>query len=158
MYFLNVSALAESLKLGKVSQRDKMLYYLLLCLDLFRANDSGFEIKSIGTTYALMEMFIITVGILLCYKINQLGDNEHFVDRMVCLSWPISCHINIIKILLIIIIAPEPSNPDSKLASDIFLFLLHIGLQLASFAVLYYYIRDVSGANRKNDTVTPPSA
>lgn len=158
MYFWNISALAEDLKNEKVSQKDKMKYFLVISLDLFRINNTTFEIGIIGNIYPFIEMIVIAIGVLLCYKVNRLGDNKEFVDRMVCLSWPISCRINVLRVILLCIIDPKLFYPDSKLTSDLSFFFLHLILLFAYFIFLRSYILDISGANRKNDTVAPPTA
>lgn len=46
---------------------------------------------------------LITIaGIILCYKANQRGDDEEFVDRFICIGLPIAIRLGVIYASLII--------------------------------------------------------
>jgi hypothetical protein len=102
MYFWKVSALVEDLKNGRVSQRQKMHYYLantLFYLVLFYINGLMATKPNIFTMLnILLGLFVTVGGILLCYETNSQGDDKEFVDRAICLSWPINLRMLVVLI------------------------------------------------------------
>jgi hypothetical protein len=100
MYFWKVNSLVEDLKEGRVSQRQKMYYYLantLFYLILFDINGLMAAKPNIFTTLnILLGLFLTVGGILLCYEANSQGDDKEFVDRITCLSWPINMRMLVV--------------------------------------------------------------
>lgn len=45
-------------------------------------------------------MGVTVLGILYCFQVNKKGDGKHFLDRMICISWPIA----IKQFLLVILV------------------------------------------------------
>ena len=43
------------------------------------------------------------IGIILCYRVNQSGDNKDFIPRMICLSWPVCVQLVVIVSALSIV-------------------------------------------------------
>ncbi|MDH4129470.1 MAG: hypothetical protein OEV44_11980, partial [Spirochaetota bacterium] len=53
---------------------------------------------NIDLIFFIFFTIIAITGILISYNANKLGDNVDFIDRFICISWPVS-----IKTLVIII-------------------------------------------------------
>ncbi len=90
MYFWNANALARDLREGKVTQGQKFFYFLIFMAMSSLAMYAGVETDS---SYLLMDMLstvIVTVaGTYLCYQANARGDNKEFIDRFICIGFPI---------------------------------------------------------------------
>ncbi|MEL7632246.1 hypothetical protein [Sporomusa sphaeroides] len=163
MYFWNVKALIEELRTGNLLQKEKMKYYLLTTLiptilvELYMS--SPWEINSIKNVNLFIVIFANIIGILLCFEANRLGDNKDFIERMICLSVPIGFRLTIMFLIIYPpILLMKPLLINKPLSSDLFRLVIVFLEQLLYFGLLRYYILDVSGANRKNDTITLPTA
>jgi uncharacterized membrane protein (DUF485 family) len=42
-------------------------------------------------------------GVLLCYEANRQGDNREFVNRLVCLSWPITIRVTVLFVVPVLV-------------------------------------------------------
>ena len=124
MYFWKVNALVEDLKNRRVSQRQKMHYYLanalftLACIYI----TSLLPVKpNVFTVINIIFGLCITVGgVLLCYEANNQGDDEEFIDRIVCLSWPINVRMIGILILVYIVYGFFLANSSGGTETTIF--------------------------------------
>lgn len=94
MHLINYTKLAEDLRDGKVSERQKLYY--LIGLTLFaipllmpsmpeNPNDISKDIM-----WALGFVVMSIVIMVLLYRRNQQGDGKHFLERYICLAFPIS--------------------------------------------------------------------
>ena len=92
MYFFNVNQLSKDLARNRVSERDKAIYFALLCAVTVLTSPL-IRIYEYSTVLLLTETLGLTVlgtlGIWLTYKTNQAGDGRRYLDRFVCLSWPV---------------------------------------------------------------------
>lgn len=124
MYFWKVNALAEDLKNRRVTQRQKMQYYLantlLYLSSVYITGLIAVKPNLLTGINILLGLAITAGGILLCYKANSQGDDEEFIDRMVCLSWPISMRMIVVLIPIYIasalIFAGNTSQPELNIA------------------------------------------
>ena len=108
MYFWNIKALAQTLKEKKLSSYDKMKYYLIMTVAVTIVYEIlsfvPTEISLITIADSILIVAITFIGIIICYKANQYGDkNEEFIDRMICLSLPITLRLIIICISIMIL-------------------------------------------------------
>ncbi len=95
MYFWNTRALSEDLRAGRVSQHEKMKY--LLAGTLTFSVGSYLLVPEEPSTLLAVDALITAVitvgGVLACYRANRRGDNEEFIDRFICLSWPVGIRV-----------------------------------------------------------------
>ena len=94
MYWWNASKLAEDLREGRVDEKERFKYFLatffawsLLVHALFFFSKVQFSIETL--IFPAVNLTVIVLGIILCYRINRSGDNTDFVGRIVCLGWPV---------------------------------------------------------------------
>jgi hypothetical protein len=93
MYFWNVDKLAEDFQEGRVDEKERFKYYFaymvtLAAVQLLESFHSHpYEITDLIS--GISWLVITGIGILLCYRTNRNGDNNDFVGRMICLTWPI---------------------------------------------------------------------
>jgi hypothetical protein len=115
MYWLNVSKLAEDLREGRVEEKDRFKYYLATSILWTLGTQPFFYCGRRFNTWdlisAAVDVAIAIVGIILCYRANKSGDNNDFIGRMICLSWPITIKLAGLFVPLMLI----------------FLALVHIG-------------------------------
>ncbi len=93
MYWWNVSRLAEDLREGRVTEKERFKYYLATFLvvtvmtEPFLYYDAEFKITDVIT--AAIDAVALIIGTIVCYRANRDGDNADSIGRMICLSWPI---------------------------------------------------------------------
>jgi hypothetical protein len=97
MYFWNTAALAKKLRLRSLSQSEKMKYFVAssACYVLFfeingYLNESPDFWPILRSAVTVMTTII---GIIFCYRANSEGDGQEFIDRFICLSWPIAIKV-----------------------------------------------------------------
>ncbi len=111
MYFIRDKKLAQDLADNKVTQKQSMLYMLLLSIfcGLFMTNTVGIVIWSETFSLSIYDrltdlFFILTIIItfIISYRLNGGIGGQNFVERYVCLSLPITITSTLIAIVLII--------------------------------------------------------
>ncbi len=103
MYFWNIDGLVQELKAGTISEYEKMKYLLATTLlQLFSLmNGPGFiQFMPVTNTEVLIQslFFGIIVGVTVwgiyhCFIINKQGDNKNFIERFICLGFPVGVRI-----------------------------------------------------------------
>ncbi len=132
MYFWNYTALANDFKNNKVTAREKFKYLLTILVfiptgimgsnwipGVYRLiyaisnkilgmqNSRIPPLKIFNELNYVTDIIIIAlmcIGFALCYWINQRGDGRHFIERVMCLSVPISIRVSVYVLLLFLII------------------------------------------------------
>ncbi len=103
MYFWNVNGLADDFRADKVTEREKMKYLVAYMayqsLHVQNALWTWEVVNSVTIAKAVVVAALNIAGVIFCYEMNRRGDNREFLDRFVCLTWPITV------ILLIILFA-----------------------------------------------------
>ena len=105
MYFWNLNELSIKLKHDCLSPSEVFKYFcfsfaILGKLVLFSAYVSGYSSNEalIDTTISLI---ITLIGLIICFKINKKGDNNHFLVRFFCLSVPITLRLFLIMVIFL---------------------------------------------------------
>ncbi|KXF76748.1 hypothetical protein ATN84_12005 [Paramesorhizobium deserti] len=145
MNFINDQELALRLKDNAVSSKEKYLYFILFIFIttvlsspivttyLYTGNINKFD-------YIIDSINIISfiIGSTLCYKTNKSGDDKDFIERMICISFPVLIKSIVILLLVsmfyytTIQIIGWRENIDESAIYD---------LPPAIFIILYYYWR-----------------
>lgn len=94
MYFLNYKQLAEDLRDHKISEKQK-LHYLIATMIIFSIIYTSRLMPYDGDiTMALiadvLTLLMIIIGLVIIYQKNQQWDGKHFLERYLCLWFPIS--------------------------------------------------------------------
>ena len=109
MYWWNIKALANELKAKKVPQLEKFKYFFAVSIltsvffELAILVPVLEETAMLDVIGSLIYLLIVALGIIVCYKANKKGDNKEFIDRFICLSWPIGVRLAIIFIVVLIL-------------------------------------------------------
>ncbi len=96
--------LAQKFNKRTVSERETCIYLLLFLLSEYASKsaivfDWVYETVNHWDTAQDVTVLLFTLfGILLCYKTNKAGDNEHFVQRFMCIAFPVT--IQMLAILI----------------------------------------------------------
>ncbi len=107
-YFWHVDDLVHDLRAGIVTEYEKMRYFLWTVVlhsaqGLSFMKDISPAEKSLISVFVLIGLFILIWGIYHCYRMNkQFGDNKNFIERFVCLSFPLGIKIGVLSALLFI--------------------------------------------------------
>jgi len=97
MYFWKIDKLESDLIKGAMSNADKFQYLLASTILIAL----GFEVSSFisesATITRVTESIIVVVativGTIWCYNRNGKGDNAEFIDRFICLSFPVGIRL-----------------------------------------------------------------
>lgn len=106
MYWWDVHGLAADLAARRVSERDKMLYYTLTTTLYAGSSALALVPPPPETPTAMLAGQILIIvastlaGILICYEVNRRTDDRDFLDRMVCLSWPVTIRLAVVYLPL----------------------------------------------------------
>jgi hypothetical protein len=153
MYIWNVKALAQDLKAGQVSQKEKMKYFLVtIIVQMLMTSMPAQPSLQYGDFIRTVIFSIITaIGIVVCYKANSRGDDKEFVERFICLSLPIGVRISLllfIGLILDIIIATVLQFGPQAL--EVSIFIVSIIVLIITLTWMRSYIIDVSGAGENS--------
>lgn len=117
--FFNDKKLAHDLKEDKVSSTEKLFYLLFFLIGsqllgiifarlpkIINYNKDGC-INSCGESFywyfliiPIVSLLIKGYGIILSYKINSKGDDKRFLERVMCLLFPIAIRMAILLIFI----------------------------------------------------------
>jgi len=96
MTFWNAARLADDLREGRVSEREKLRYLLLLvALHSLAGSGSASVVDALrsdrpgAALWPLLGFVIAVVGLVACFRANARGDGRHFLDRIYCLAVPV---------------------------------------------------------------------
>ena len=94
MYILNYKQLAEDLRDHKVSEREKLYYIIgtvVLSTPLLIPSAPANHNDITGELVGIFILILLTIlGTIFIYRKNQQSDGKNFIERYVCLSFPIS--------------------------------------------------------------------
>lgn len=78
MYFWNVKGLAQDLKENKISETEKLKYYLLSgAFGMLPSTESSWTESGIWIIMGFL-------AVIWCYQANRRGDNTDFIGRVTC--------------------------------------------------------------------------
>ena len=146
MHFWNQYALGEKLAKGKLSEWEKAKYYIafaiLHVIGGFRGYISfqGYEQQRIEALlkliYAVIVVIIVFRGIKSAFEVNKKIDNLHFIERITCLSFPLTIKFSVVFFGLMFFIGivwmfiQYPGGNEkfilSMLISILYLFLIYM--------------------------------
>jgi len=131
MNFLDDKGLALRFKNGKVSQFERLLYFV--CFALLKMTPfyfsstlaTNFKIQELGfvggeltenpvfpffgaltsvTLYAwVVTILILVIGIICCYNSNRAGDDKEFVERFISIGFPIFIQVSLMSFIVSIV-------------------------------------------------------
>ena len=91
MYILNYKQLAEDLRDHKVSEKQKLQYFIALAV-ITTIGSFAPSVDYVGNIPMLIvDILIAIIGLfmmIMLYRQNQNGDGKHFLERYICLSFP----------------------------------------------------------------------
>jgi hypothetical protein len=160
MYWWNVSKLAEDLTNDRVTERERFKYYLA---DAIVMNAVVQLVIYVGQPFtmwyalsSLAAVVISIVGIVLCYRVNKAGDDADFIERIVCLGWPVTIKLAVLfgVIMIVIAIVGEIMTQHYYMSStgpEALNELLSLVYEIVLYLMLYKYIKMVSHAKKAQD-------
>ncbi|MBI1928643.1 hypothetical protein HYR99_30920 [Candidatus Poribacteria bacterium] len=132
MYFWNIQALSEDLKERRVSQREKMKYLLATAISHSISLPISISVAwALGITTLLANVALSIWGIVLCYQANRQGDDEEFIDRYICIRWPIYIRLFVlVGIPVALVFMSVGVSPDRVTIVDLIAAIV--------FRIIYY--------------------
>ena len=155
MYFWHTDALAQELKEGTVSESEKFKYFftLFILISIAWSTTNFFEPDEFTLSniiQSIIDIIIVIVGTYLCYAINREGDGINFIERYVCLNFPIFIKFTVFMLfgytILGIIFGTSFLVSDDVFANW-FVYLLSTILYIYFFWRLYVHIKWISHDN-----------
>ncbi|MFC6486880.1 hypothetical protein [Nitratireductor sp. GCM10026969] len=143
MNFVRDRELAQRFRNGAVSSRERLLYYLIfttVTIALFSSSfTAGAEEEGASRWDLVLDIFYIVVqlaGVLVCYSTNRRGDDREFIERMVCIGFPVGIQTFLICLLLIgYYVVASFFFPGTDLSGYPYI------LPVVTLPVIYYYWR-----------------
>lgn len=149
IYIWDIKSLVKDFKEGKVSQHEKMKYFFITSLGmLIILLSSNYlplfnEINPLAAFIDVsLQLIIFITGFILVYKSNKSGDNKSFIDRFICLSFPIGVRLFVFAIILFIIF--ESLN----LANEYTDAIIPNFISIIYYFYLRKYILEVAGVKK----------
>lgn len=162
MYFWNSNALAGEMTTSALPQREKMKYLLAWTLfNTIAVQNALWTVEAVTwftIAKALLVIAINLVGVLACYAANRRGDDADFVERFICLGWPIIFKITVVMfvgtaallaIKEIFDICTVPYLETWEAGATLEVFLLTIAAEVIYFLWLKSLIARVSAARMR---------
>jgi len=159
IYFWNDKQLARDLKNGAISEWHKFIYLMLYFFvpALFRLIGHILPHKHTEDIEKSFWMFsltliVIPLGLLFfyfLYKTNEKGDGLHFIERYICLTFPLIIRIMAIFIPAIVLGATLSAmfvvHSHNALGEDASIFvLMALPVAIVIALLVYYYLRFVT--------------
>lgn len=147
MNFVNDRELARRFKNSAVPSRERFVYLLItsVLLSMFM---SPFLILSVYPDYEALNMWdayvdiailtITIIGSVICYKTNKAGDDKEFIERYVCIGFPIIIQLIVAAIIVIaLMVIAMASGIDMEIPDKTSAFDLTFEIMI----MLYFYVR-----------------
>jgi hypothetical protein len=141
MNFIRDRELALRLKNNAVSSKEKFIYLLLsgilttIPLSSFYGKVTEYNQWDICSDIATF--VIVIAGAFVCYRTNKRGDDKEFIERYICIGFPVGIQTGLLALVLfiffMILIAIHGDNYGD--GGNIYSF------SLMSLSYLYYYWR-----------------
>ena len=100
MIVWNIDKLVTKLKYGTLSELDKSIYligfFVLMMPNLVVKIQDLYHIEYMYMIELVTSLMITVFGTYFCFKVNEDGDNSHFVERIICLGFLLSLRLFII--------------------------------------------------------------
>jgi hypothetical protein len=108
MRFWDISGLAMDLAHHRLSSYQKMRYTLAVGVMFVMGIQLYTTISWADSPFMYVKIICLTAiaaaGIDRCYRSNLAGDNSDLIERIVCLSWPVSLRVAGISLLIFSIV------------------------------------------------------
>lgn len=157
MYILNYIKLAEDLRDNKVSEKQQF-HYLIGTTIIFgiiyasRLLPYEGDIK-IALLTDIISLLLMIIGLIVIYRKNQQWDGKHFIERYLCLWFPISIVgffiwvlIGGITIAIILMIFGQEGMKDGNI---MWVFNITSGLLGTLFILFLFYHGMIIASNQK---------
>jgi hypothetical protein len=107
MIFWKTKQLRNDIITGSISEKEKMKYLLATMITYAIAGELPGSDANDGYYLAefLSVVFVTIIGIIFCYDANNKGDGKNFIERFICISWPITIKITVFAIVFFIIVS-----------------------------------------------------
>lgn len=147
MYFFRDRALAERFRKNEVPSWERFRYYILILILVTIISTktiahywaTQLNIWAIAIDAALL--FLTVIGTYLCYTTNSKGDGREFIERMVCIGFPVLVQMLLLtlvfSVLATFIVGFVYGLDEGNIPADETIFDL-IGV---TFVIGYYYVR-----------------
>lgn len=108
MNFIRDRELAHRFKNNTVSSRERFIYFFIFII-LVTIPTLSFVINSLYESlnewdiYIDIALLVITIlGMIICYKTNKKGDDKEYIERYVCIGFPILIQTIILMVIITI--------------------------------------------------------
>ena len=148
MYWWRISPLKLELASGTISESEKLKYLVAMILLYSISSEGGYLVAQAdpedaltATDWLSSALFVILTfaGTYYCYRRNQSGDAKDFIERFVCISWPITMRFVAIMVLFFAALFGFGSMLSERFESWVFQEGLLTVATLVVFEVVFYW-------------------
>ena len=108
MTFWKVDSLAHKLKTRNLSSAESFFYVLLYSLLLIVFTGSWIQetetFHSIAVFELVTDVAICLIGMFYLYQLNKKADDYGFIERFVCLSFPVGIQATVFSIISVVLL------------------------------------------------------
>ncbi len=91
MVFWDVNALVEKLRNGSLTEKQKMIYFLIYSVIYLTEGFFNDDTSTVPQIFGFAVMIIVQIIIaVVCFQANNYGDGKNFLERFICLQVPLS--------------------------------------------------------------------
>jgi len=150
VYWWKIDAVVAELKSGTMSENQKMKYLLadsvLIGLSAMFARQGNVFDLAVG----LVVLALTVGGILVCFSANGANNGRDFVERFVCLSFPVTIRLTVFGfpalIILFIVAGMLTGGSTEGILQRLVYFAWSVAFTVAYFLWIRSKLRSVSSA------------
>ncbi len=151
MYWWNVSKLAKDLREGRVEEKERFKYYIAVTVAAVAyaevAGYIGHQFNIPNAIRSAVYVAVAIIGTILCYRANRNGDNNDFISRMICLSWPIGVKVHVVFAAILCAVFVSERIAGTEIVSPHVSRIYDLLVSICYYWVVYKYVRLVAQPN-----------
>ena len=156
MIFFNDTKLAVRFRENMVPSRERLFYYIVFIL-AYTVLTTSVVTQQLASSRGsfdditdIISIVGVVIGTLWCYRSNALGDNKEFIERIICLSFPVMIRTIVLSILILAAFylgdfLREEFLEQNKFMTD---YQIEFASLLIMIAIMVYFYIRLSGSIR----------
>lgn len=159
MYWWRIEPVKREFAAGGPPETDKLKYFVLTLTlyvvlgelgYLVAESDAEARLTPVDWASSFLYIAATVVGTYYCYRCNAAGDGRQFIERFICIGWPVTVRFSVLVVLAFIAVAlltlaVAEDALDAFLEMEILFLVITVVLEV----VFYWYF-----GRQINDTAT----
>lgn len=148
MYWWNESKLAQELRDGQVEEKERFNYYFAVTVAAVAYTEVvgyiGHQFNMPIAVRSAVYIAVAIIGTILCYRANRNGDNNDFISRMICLSWPIGVKLNVVFAAIVCAVSVSERIAGTEIVSPHLARIYDLLVSICYYWLLHKYVKLVA--------------